>query len=131
MALTPSPSGTYQTPDQAESAQIDYWLAQLAAQVEKKAVHNTTGTRSRVHRVTGLTGTTDASGYVTFQHGAPFTPAIVQVQIARNAVSVAYVISAEVVGTTDVKVRFGAWNATNVLANAALGSAAISLVCWE
>lgn len=131
MPLTTSPSGTYQTPDQDESAQLDYWLAQLAAQVEKKAVSNTSGVRSRVHRVTGLTGTTDASGYVTFAHGAPFTPSIVTVHIMRNAVSVAYVISAEVVGTTDVKVRFGAWNATNTLNSAALGAGAIALVCWE
>jgi hypothetical protein len=131
MALTPSPAGTFNTPDQDESAQLDYWLAQLASQVEAKMLSQTTGARARVHVVTGLTATTDASGYATFAHGAPFTPRLVQVTIMRNAVSLAYLISCEVSGPSNVVARFGAWNTTNVLASASLGAGAIGLVCWE
>ena len=131
MPLTPSPSGTFNTPDGDESPQMDYWLQQLAAQVEAKMLSQTTGARARVHVATGLTGTTDASGYATFAHGAPFTPRVCQVVIARNAVSLAYLISSEVSGAANVIARFGAWNTTNILASASLGAGAITVISWE
>lgn len=126
-----TPARGYVVPTATDPDDVPYYVKSVVEQVEDKALHHTDATAKRVHVVTGLTGTTDASGYVTFNHGAPFTPRHVQVQISRNAVSLAYLISAEVIGATQVTARFGAWNTTNVLASASLGNAAINLVCWE
>ena len=100
MPMTASPSGTFTTPDQDESNQMDYWLAQLAAQVESKMLGQTSGARKRVH-------------------------------IAGNASSLGYVISCGAITATQVTARFGAWNATNILASSALGTNAITIISWE
>lgn len=131
MPLNTSPGGTYTTPDQDESAQLDYWLAESAKQVESKALHHTAASRKRVHIAGPMTGTTDAGGYVTFTHGAPFTPRVVQVVIVRNAFSLGYVISHDTPTATTVQVRFGKWDATTTLNSQALGTDAIMLICWE
>lgn len=131
MPMTPSPSGTFSTPDQDESNQMDYWLAQLAAQVEAKMLGTTTGDRRRVHVQTGLTGTTDATGYCTFNHGAPFTPRACQVIIAGSGLSLGYLISSGAITATTVQARFGAWNAATTLNGSNLGSNAITIISWE
>lgn len=131
MPLDTSPGGTYTTPDSDESPQLDYWLGDLAEQVESHAVHHTGPTRRRVHITDPMTGTTDASGYCTFTHGAPFTPSFVQVQIVKNAFSLGYVISTDPPTATQVTARFGSWSATTTLNSQALGAGAIRLVCWE
>lgn len=130
MAQTPSPSGTYQTPDQDESAQLDVHLAALAAQVEKNTVSNTKGTRSRVHVAKNIGGTTDASGYLTVNHGAPFTPSVIQPSICKSGTTLAVPISVDNITATQVTVRFTQWTAVGA-ANVVPLNSSLALVCWE
>jgi len=130
MPMTASPSGTFTTPDQDESNQMDYWLAQLAAQVESKMLGQTSGARKRVHIAKGLNATTDASGYATFNHGAPFTPQLVQANIMRSGVTLAVPFSVDNITATQVTVRFQRWDATGLAVNTLLNSS-VGLVCWE
>jgi len=130
MALTPSPAGTFTTPDQDESAQLDYWLQQLAAQVEAKVLGQTTGARARVHIQTGINGTTDATGYVTVAHGAPFTPRAIHASIQRNGATLCVPISCDNITATQVTIRFTDWTTTNV-ANAKPLNSSLCLTCWE
>jgi hypothetical protein len=94
------------------------------------AVTQATGSAKRMHIVTGLDGTTDSSGYATFNHGAPFTPRVVQAVVGSNAAHLGYVISVGNISSTQVKVRFGNWSAGGTLNTLALNSN-IALVCWE
>ena len=118
-------------PATTDPPDLNYLGAQTADSVQNTALLHTAGTPRRVHVAAGLTGTTDASGYATFNHGAPFTPSFVQCLIVKNAVSLGYVISCEASGAAQAIARFGAWNATTTLNSAGLGTAAIVLICWE
>ena len=130
MPMTASPSGTFTTPDQDESNQMDYWLAQLAAQVESKMLGQTSGARKRVHIAKGLNATTDASGYATFNHGAPFTPQLVQANIMRSGVTLAVPFSVDNITATQVTIRFTRWDQAGV-ANGVPLNGALALFCWE
>jgi len=134
VALTPSPAGTFTTPDQDESAQLDYWLAQIAAQVESKMLGQTAGARKRVHIATGLnpagSSTTDAAGYATFNHGAPFTPRKVDANIMRSGATLCVVLSVDNITATQVTVRFTRWDTGALAATQAL-NASVGLTCWE
>lgn len=120
----PYPSGT-----SADDVPAD--MSALALAVEVKALGHTAGTAKRVHVAVNLTGTTDANGYCVFSHGAPFTPRVCQVVIARSAVSLGYLISVDTMTSTQVTGRFGNWSAGGVLASATLGTNAITIISWE
>lgn len=127
----PTSGGFYTVPTGTEPADGPYGLDMLAEQVEDLALMHTAGSPKRVHVAVGLTGTTDASGYVTFNHGAPFTPRVCQVVIIRNAFSLGYVISTDTPTATQVVARFGSWSATTTLNSQALGAGAIAIISWE
>jgi hypothetical protein len=120
----PYPSGT-----NADNVPAD--MSALALAVEVKALGHTAGTAKRVHVQVNLTGTTDASGYCVFSHGAPFTPRVCQVTVARSALSLGYLISVDTVTSSQVTARFGNWSAGGALASVALGTNAISIISWE
>jgi len=128
MGATP---GGIAYPDGIEPTNVPLDMQQLAESVEGRALQHTAATgRKRVHVQTGLTGTTDSQGYLTVNHGAPFTPRLVQASINGNALSLAVVMSAGDYTATTVRVRFTNWSAGG-LANAVPLNGALALVCWE
>lgn len=128
----PSTSLGFPYPADTAADNVPYDMQQLAAAANDKALVHTAGSPKRVHVQTGLTGTTDASGYVTFNHGAPFTPRVCQVIVNANAASLAYLISVNPPTSTTVQARFGNWSAGGNLASASLGAAGnIVIISWE
>jgi hypothetical protein len=126
---TTTDNGTYPLPTGTDPPDVAYWLDQLGQAVENKAVIHNSTTRRRVHIVTGLSGTTDASGYLTVTHGAGFLPRVVLPQAMSVGVHLGYPFAVGTVTSTTAVLRFLNWSAGGAL-NAQVVSG-IAMVCWE
>jgi len=135
MGTKATTQGTLTTPDGDEAPQLDYWLNQLAEQIEDRYVGKTdTAGRSRIHRARNLGAglTTDASGYITLNHGAPFTPTTITAHVTSNAATLLVPISTGDITATTVKVRFQSWSTGGNIAPAGTAlNSSLTLVCYE
>jgi hypothetical protein len=78
---------------------------------------------------TVASGTTDASGYITQAHGAPFTPRVVQVQSTVAGVSLGACMNTDTITATTVRLRFFNVHSSGPLVSQ--GHGPIAIISWE
>lgn len=78
---------------------------------------------------TGANGTTDANGYITLNHNAPFTPRVVQVVTTVNGATLGYALATDQITSTTVRVRFANYTAGGLLQSASIGT--VALISWK
>ena len=126
----PTTSSGLWYPDGNHPADLSFIVKTAQESVQTYALGQTTGTPRRMHRVAGLTQTTNTTGYATFAHGAPFTPSLVQAFIHRSGTTFCQPISVDNITATQVTVRFLRWD-TGALADTISTNGSLALVCWE
>jgi len=125
-----TPTRGYVVPTATDPDDVPYYVKSVVQQVETKAIHHTAATPMQLHVVKGLGGTPDASGYVTFAHGAPFTPQLVTAHIMRSGATLVVPLSVDSITATNVIVRFTRWDSGGLAGPTTPLNASVALVCY-
>lgn len=122
---TTSSQGTFPVPEPSDPPDVPYWIGSFADDVDEKALMHTDGVRRRVHLQFYNGGNTDASGFLTITHTAPFTPRAA-IQFPR-AIGTSWAIAwgVDQFSASGARTRWKAGNATGALVSQATGNFAV------
>jgi len=112
-----TPVHAFPYPTDTDSADIGYWLQQLALGVEADL--------PRLKVLTFTAQTTDANGYVTVTHGLGWTPSLALVVPTQPGSSFGHAWGADSFTTTTARIRFATAAATGAPASASTGTFAV------